>query len=269
MSEQLRGIRVAPNADRVLIAAPTRGGKTTLIEYIAHCLQPIRTVLIDPKEAPELAHIKPIVHNVSELPDALRGPICHWIPEDVEDRADLTAGYAAIWRLHKCGARLIWDDEVADTTKPNWISPDHAKLIRRGAGWQQLYIAGTQRLRECHPVIRTQAEHIIALTPAPIDLDLDALAQHVQLNTDRLRELMDDLHEQAGDYSHLWYLKATREHRRMAACPPGPQQWRAHLHAPARAQAPEEPGADGHAQAHAHSALEEELQASSTDESHS
>jgi len=215
----VRGIRLS---DRVIVAAPPGQGKTTLIEYIVWCLQPLRTVLIDPKEAPELRHIRPIVRDVELLPEALRGAVCHWIPHDVEDRDDLAAGFEAIWALHKHGPRVIWDDEAADTSKPGWIAPGAGKLIRRGRAWKQLYIAGTQRLAETAPVVRTQAEHIIALTPAPMDIDLDKLSQHIGINPRQLKEMLDELHEEAGAHSHLWHVQATRETRRMVACPPGP-----------------------------------------------
>lgn len=215
----MRGIRLS---DRVLVCAPPGGGKTTLIEYIVACLQPLRLVLIDPKEAPELAHIKPIVYEVDELPAALRGAVCHWIPQNVDDRDELIEGYEHIWQLHKCGPRVIWDDEAADTTKPGWIAPGKGRLVRRGRAWNQLCIDGTQRLSETHPVVRTQAEHIIALTPAPMDLDLDKLSQHIGIGARELKEMMDELHHDAGDHSHLWHVQATRETRRMQACPPGP-----------------------------------------------
>lgn len=221
------GIRIEPNADRVLVAAPTRGGKTTLIRYIVACLQPVRVVLIDPKEAPELADIPNIVHDTSDLPEALREPICHWVPADMEDWKDVCLGYRHIWALHKHGPRVVWDDEVADTTKPNRIAPACAMLIRRGSGWRQVYIAATQRLSEAHGLVRTQCKHIIAMTPAPVDLDLESLARHVQMNPRQLQEALNDLCDEAGPYSHLWFCEDDRElpYRRMAACPPPPYDW--------------------------------------------
>lgn len=219
----MRGIRLS---DRVLVVAPPGGGKSTLLHYIVASLQPLRVIVVDPKEDPPLltglAGI-PIVRDVTDLPEALRAPICHWVPENPDDLKDLNAGYDAIW---KCpGPYVVWDDEVADLTGPNRIAPAHARLIKRGRGWEKLWIGATQRLSETHPTCRTQAEHIIAMTPAPLDVDLDRLARYMNAPAEMIARELDDLYVQEGRYSHLWYVQETRERRWCAPVPPPPYAW--------------------------------------------
>lgn len=219
----MRGIRLS---DRVLVNGDTGDGKSTLIHCIVASLQPIRTIIVDPKEDPPLMRMLsrvPVIRDVRELPEALRQPVCHWVPENPNNIKELEAGYRAIW---KCpGPYLVWDDELADVTGPNLIVPSHAGLIKKGRAHNKLWIGATQRLSETNPTCRSQAEHLIAMTPSPVDVDLVKLARYMQLSPDQLQAELNDLHDAAGKYSHLWYVKETREHRRMSPCPPPPYTW--------------------------------------------
>lgn len=236
-------MRAIRTSDRVLVVGDSGDGKSTLLHYIVACLQPLRTIIVDPKEDPPLltalSHI-PIVRDVGDLPEALRAPICHWVPDDPDDLKDLNAGYDAIWACP--GPYVVWDDEVADVTSPNRIAPAQARLIKRGRAWEKLWIGATQRLSETNPTCRSQAEHIIAMTPGPTDIDLDKLARYLNAAPADLERQFADLYAQHGKYSHLWYVKETRELRRMAPVPPPPYGWP--VRARKGADTPARPGDD-------------------------
>lgn len=220
----MRRIRLS---DRVLVVAPPGGGKSVLVQYIVSRLQPCRVCVVDPKEDPplleQLRGIE-IVRDVELLPEALRAPVTHWVPEDPDNLKELNDGYSRIWNTP--GPLILWDDEVADVTGPSRICRAQARYIKRGRAHDKCWVGATQRLTETHPTCRTQAEHLIAMTPAPQDMDLDTLARYMNLSSAALRDELTELWQQAGDYSHIWcVVTAGHERRCMAPCPPPPYRW--------------------------------------------
>jgi energy-coupling factor transporter ATP-binding protein EcfA2 len=207
----VRGIRVG---ERVLLAGQTGMGKTTLELYLAGRLQPIRTIVVDPKGELTLG-VTPVM-SVSELPEALRGPACHWVPADL-DRDTLEEGFELIKATP--GPLLVLVDEAALVSSANWCPRGLKWLVVAGRQPRKMVIACTQRLSECHPVFRSQSEHIIVLVPAPIELDLKAIAGHIGREAEQLRTELDSLEAQHGKYSHLWYLREGNELRRCAPVP--------------------------------------------------
>lgn len=220
----MRGIRLS---DRVLIVAPPGGGKSVLAQYIVSRMQPCRVCVVDPKEDPplldQLRGIE-IVRDVRLLPEALRAPVTHWVPEDPDNLEDLNTGYMAIWDTP--GPLITWDDELADVSAPGRIVKGKARIVKRGRAWDKTHIGTTQRLSETHPTYRTQAEHLIAMTPAPQDMDMDKLARYMNCSRAELEQELTQLHEEAGQFSHIWCVVPEGHERRcMAPCPPPPYAW--------------------------------------------
>jgi hypothetical protein len=80
-------------------------------------------------------------------------------------------------------------------------------------------MALTQRLAECHAVLRSLADHIFVFCEEPIDIDLKALAGHVPLDVQELKQVLQELHSEYGRHAHLWSVRPTRELRRCAPIP--------------------------------------------------
>lgn len=204
----MRGIRIG---DRVLLAGQTGMGKTTVALYLLQSLQPIRTIVVDPKGELSLG-VTP-VRSVAELPEALRAPLCHYIPQTL-DRDTLEEAFALIWATP--GPLLLLVDEAAAVSGPGYCPEGLRLVVTQGRQPRKMVIACTQRLSECHPVFRSQSEHIIILVPAPIALDLKSIAGHIGREPEALRAELEQLEAEHGPYSHLWYVRPGNELRHCA-----------------------------------------------------
>ena len=207
----MRGIRVE---DRVLLVGSTGDGKSVIAESLAVALQPIRTVICDPKGELEVG--VPPVHDAGGIAEQIRGPVCHWIPASF-DRAALEEGFQVIWETP--GPLLLWVDELAEVSGPNYC-PEGLRLQEtQGRKLRKPVIGCTQRVAECHPVFRSQADHIFLMVPRPIELDLKTIAGNVRREARVLGAELDSLEAEHGPYSHLWCVKSGNELRRCAPLP--------------------------------------------------
>lgn len=201
----MRGIRPT---DRVLVVGQTGFGKSTLAMHIVQGLQPIRTLVVDPKHDYDFPGV-PIAHRAEQLD--MRLPWIHYVPADADDREDLEAAYARAWRTR--GPLLLFDDEFAETSDSNWAAKGLTSQVRLGRKILKPVVACTQRLAECHPIMRSQAEHIFVVVPAPPELDLKMLAGSIGRPHTELRARLDQLEAQKGLYSHLWFVRPGNELR--------------------------------------------------------
>lgn len=202
----MRGIRLS---DRVLLVSMTGGGKTTLASYILEGLQPVRTIIVDPKDDLELG--VPKARSAAEID--FSPPVVHYVPASF-DRDELEDAAQRIWRCP--GPYVCLIDELAEISSPNYCPEGFRLLATQGRGKRKCVVACTQRTSECHPVFRSQAEHVIVLVPAPIELDLKTLAGHVRREAAFLKEQLDSLEGEHGEYSHLWFVDHGKEMRRCA-----------------------------------------------------
>lgn len=209
----MRGIRLE---DRVLIAGETRGGKTTLAEYIVQGLQPVRVIAFDPKGDLRLG-VQP-VNSSEQLPEAIRQPVCHYIPSSFE-RDELEQACRIVWETP--GPWLWWVDDANEVSNPGYCPLGLRLAVTQGAAKRKMVLATVQRLAETHPALRSQATHIIVFVPAPILLDLRTIAGHVHREPEELKQLLEGLQDEHGPYSHLWYCKDGKEMRRCAPLPTG------------------------------------------------
>jgi hypothetical protein len=212
-----RGIRLE---DRILIAGQTGKGKTTLAEYIVQRLQPIRTIVFDPKAELSFPGVQPC-HTPLELAQRMRDPLIHFIPSGF-DREMLEEACQIVWETP--GPYVWWIDEGSEISSPGYVPMGLRNAETQGRAQKKIVILITQRLAEIHPVFRSQSEHVFIFTPAPVLLDLKAIAGNVRREALDLDRQLGELHAQHGDYSHLWYVRATDELRRCAPLPVSGQQ---------------------------------------------
>lgn len=204
----MRGIRLS---DRVLIAGQTGKGKTVFALWLLERLQPVRTIVFDPKAELELG-VEPC-HTPEELAERIREPVVHYIPTSFQ-RDDLEAACRVV---HNTPGPLVWlIDEASEVSGPGYCPEGLRLTVTQGRQARKMVIALTQRLAEIHPVFRSQSEHVIIFVPAPIELDLKTVAGNVRREWRLLDSELGSLHAEHGDYSHLWYVRDTDELRRCA-----------------------------------------------------
>jgi Helicase HerA, central domain len=208
----VRGIRLS---DRVLIAGQTGKGKTTLARYIVERMQPVRTIVFDPKGELSFPGVTPS-RTPDQLVIAMREPIVHFIPASF-DRASLEEACEIVWNTP--GPYVWWIDEASEVSSPGYCPPGLRLGVTQGRQAEKMVIALTQRLAEIHPVFRSQSEHVIIFVPAPIELDLKTVAGNVRREARVLEEELGSLHSEHGDFSHLWFVRDTDELRRCAPLP--------------------------------------------------
>ena len=211
----------------MLIVGSTGDGKSTLARYIADGLQPIRLIAVDPKGELELG-VTPC-RSAAELAEAIRAPTSHYVPASF-DREELEQAFQLIWQTR--GPWLLEVHEAAEVSSPNWCPAGLRLACTQGRSLRKMVIACTQRVTECHPVFRTQSEHIFLMVPRPIEMDLRTIAGHVRREASEIGELLDQLQTQQGRYDHVWYCRLTNE-MRLCAPLPAPAAPRARAAAPA------------------------------------
>jgi hypothetical protein len=210
----VRGIRLE---DRIFIAGMTGKGKTTFARWLAEQLQPIRLVVFDPKDELDFGIEK--ARTPAELALMMHQPIVHYVPSGFE-RDELEEASQIVWETP--GPYIWWIDEASEVSSPSYIPAGMRLGVTQGRSKRKIVMALTQRLAESHPVFRSQAEHIIVFVPAPIELDLKMLAGAVNREATVLRQELETLHAEEGDYSHLWYVRPTDELRRCGPLSPPP-----------------------------------------------
>lgn len=205
----MRGIRLS---DRLLLAGQTGKGKTTFMRYLVDGQQPVRTMVFDPKGMQEYPGVIPC-RTPDQLEHCIRDPLVHYIPASFE-RDQLEEACQIVWRMP---GPYIWVvDDVNELTGPNYCPAGLRLGVTQGREPRKQIIALTQRIAECHPVFRSQSEHLIIFTPAPVELDLKAIAGNVRREWRVLDAELGSLHAEHGDFSHLWYVRDTDELRRCA-----------------------------------------------------
>jgi hypothetical protein len=209
MGEGLRAIR---RTDRVLIAGYTGCGKTELAGMISKRATG-RLIVWDSKDELQLT-AKP-VRGLGGLEKALRDGrrIVHWVPL-TGSRDEYEQASRLVWRTP--GPWLWWVDEASECTSPSWIPTGLKLAATQGRKSGRVVMALTQRVAECHPVLRSQAEHIFLFAELPIEIDLKALAGHMGADQPAIATALEQLNTEHGIHAHLWWVRPTRELRRCA-----------------------------------------------------
>jgi hypothetical protein len=215
-----RGIRLT---DLVLIAGQRGKGKTELARMIAEGQQPVRLIVIDPKGEHSFTETRggkqttvAPARTPLQLAQAMHGAVVHYIPASF-DRDALEEAFEIIWETP--GPYILWVDEGSEVSSPNWCPAGLRLCATQGRVPEKQVILVTQRLAEIHPVFRSQSDHVFLMVPAPVMLDLKAIAGNVRREASWLERELAELHHAHGDYSHLWYCRDTDEMRRCAPIP--------------------------------------------------
>ncbi len=207
----MRGIRAD---DHVLIVGQNGRGKSVLAAFLAEQLQPIRTIVFDPKAEHDLG--VPQCRTADELAAAIHEPVVHYVPAAF-DRQSLEDACMVVWNTR--GPWRWWIDEAAQMSSPTWVPQGLMLAATQGRRPQKTLLTLTQRVHAIHPVLRSEAKHIYMFVPPPIELDLKALAAHVRREAAELDAQLKAAHDRHGDFSHLWYVQDTDELR---TCTPLP-----------------------------------------------
>lgn len=225
--------RAIRRSDRLLIVGYTGCGKTELAKMIAARKTAPRLIVWDPKDELSFPGVVP-ARGLDQLEDRLRrgGRIVHWIPA-TGDRDEYETASMLVWRTP--GPYLWWVDEAAECTTASWCPRGLRLCAQQGRSREKAVMALTQRLAECHPVLRTLADHIFLFAEPPVDIDLDKLAGHMGHSATEIAAMVNELNDEYGRHAHLWWIRPTREMRR---CAPIPLRR-------ARRQSPRQPTATG------------------------
>jgi hypothetical protein len=209
----MRGFRLE---DRLLFVGQTGKGKSTLALWVIEQLQPVRTIIFDPKGEFNFGPTFPPARNPAELRVAIRQRLVHYVPQSFE-RPPLEEACQIVWDTP---GPYVWHiDEAAEITNPNYC-PEGLRLgVTQGRRFKKMVIALTQRLAECAPVFRSQASHVVIFVPEPIELDLKEISKAIRRPTSVIAAELSSLYAEHGNFSHLWWVSETDELRRCAPLP--------------------------------------------------
>lgn len=208
----LRGIRIS---DRVLIVGQTGKGKTTLARWLVQRMQPARVIVFDPKDELEFPGVTPC-RTPQQLSLCMGDAFIHYVPASF-DRDQLEEAAQIVWNTP--GPYIWWLDEAAEISSPGYCPEGIRLAVTQGRAKEKMVIALTQRLAETHPVFRSQSEHVFLFVPPPIELDLKTAAGCMRRESSVLLAELEELERDEGEYSHLWFVRATDELRPCAAIP--------------------------------------------------
>lgn len=208
--------------ERVFVAGQTRSGKS---EFLNHLFTAIRCqkLLLDTKggeweidgverarAVEEIDWSQPVIHFVTQTDD----------PEEIDEL------FSVIRRrrhLNVCCHEL--GDLCAFNT--NRTPPNVSAYLSKGGAHGLGLMGGSQRPVEMPSRARTEAQHVFVFAPALGDDDLKAIAGiGIGTTAKKLKEALDQVHSEFGDYSFLWFTKGVGE---PAFCKPLPESVRAKI----------------------------------------
>jgi hypothetical protein len=220
-------VAVAYN-DRCLIVGKTQSGKTTFARHLFAGFGGARRLLVNVKGR---VHIGvPAVRDVAAI-DWL-APVVDFVPPTLE--RDVWEGLYERIRAAP-GPRVVWLDEASGPTGKGY-APVYLRVVQQqGAELGIGHIVCSQRPVNIASELVTEAEHIF-IFGLPGRLDLKHLADELGVPTDYLAGRIEQLRAREGDYSFIWWERATGE---MVDCAPLAPAWvNAPVGAPSTRQAP-------------------------------
>lgn len=210
------GIRYS---DRVLIVAPTEGGKSTLANHLLaefRCQQ----LVVDTKGHEfEVPGVEP-VSDVERIDWAQ--PVIHftdrWGELDEFDRLFEVA--LARRNLVVCVHELADLCQHQPNRTPRFVRAYITKGRAKGLG----FLGASQRPVGMPVVARTEIQHVFVMTPGLARDDLAVVAPLMNLAPEQLASELEATHAQLGDHSFIWF--ARRAGGQLVRCPPLPAHLR-------------------------------------------
>lgn len=200
--------------DRVLIVGKTQSGKTTFARYLFSQFTGTRRILVNVKGRVKLGVVA--VRDVERIDWA--APVIDFIPRTIE-RDVFEALYERIWAAG--GPCVVWLDEGAAVTGAGY-APVHLRVLQQqGAEPGIGHLVCVQRPVNCATELRTEAEHYF-IFGLPSQIDLKVLADEMGVGVDELGARIRQLREREGEYSFLWWPRATGE---LVDCAPLDVRW--------------------------------------------
>jgi hypothetical protein len=199
--------------DRVLIIGKTQSGKSVLARHLATYFTGCRLTLVDPKAGDLGLGVEP-ARRPEELD--LAAPVSHYVPTTLEPD-EYEELFSLLWQAK--GPRMIWLDECFGPTKAGFAPQGLRLIVQQGARHDIGLIACTQRPVNIESTLRTEPEHIFVFVPALSMIDLKSIAPDMSLESWRLKAELEQLLDQEGLFSHLWYCRRTGALHRCSALP--------------------------------------------------
>jgi hypothetical protein len=208
--------------NRVLCLAPTRGGKSELLNVNASALRG-QWALVDPKDEFAIPDVEK-VRDVDAL-DWQHERILHWVPP--YDVAQWEQFFARAWELP--GGRftaVIHEVGASCDFRANKVGTAHMRYVGQGEARGLGYWAASTR-PVCLPSMAiSEAAHTFAFSePMTRGDDHQALAAAMNVPADELRDVQTQVLAQLGHRSFVW---SDRRAGKVSSWAPLPDELRAH-----------------------------------------
>ncbi len=207
--------------NRVLCLAPTRGGKSELLNVNASALRN-QWCLVDPKDEFAIPDVEK-VHDVDQL-DWQHERVLHWVPPWQPDAWE--EFFARAWELP--GGRftaVIHEAGASCDFRPNKVGTQHNRYVAQGEARALGYWAASTR-PFCLPTFAiSEPSHVFAFAePMTRGDDHNAVATAMNMSPTELRDAQTQILEQLGHRSFLW---ADRRAGKLSSWRPLPDEVRA------------------------------------------
>jgi hypothetical protein len=188
--------------NRLVAIAPTRGGKSELLNVNASMLRG-QWALLDPKDEFAIDDVEK-VYDVDAL-DWQNERILHWVPPFGE-RDVWETFFSRAYALRGAGFTVVLHEAgFACEFQPSKIGPMHNRYVAQGEAHGLGYWAASTR-PVCLPVFAiTEPAHAFAFAePMTRADDHRALAQALNITADDLRDAQTQIKAQLGERAFIW-----------------------------------------------------------------
>ena len=211
--------------DRLLAVAPTRGGKSELLNVLASQLRS-QWCLGDPKDEFAIDGVEKC-YDVDAL-DFANEPILHWVPPpDLNEWERFFARALALRQADPPGRFTFVCHEAGYSCmfRPNAVGPMHNTYLSQGAAHGLGAWYATQRPKLLPTFATSEPAHVFAFAEKMTRADDHAtLAESMSLQTSDLADAQQHLLAVHGRHAYVWFDRRAGSVQGMA---PLPEQLRA------------------------------------------
>jgi hypothetical protein len=206
--------------NRLLAVAPTRGGKSELLNVLASALQN-QWALVDPKEEFAIDGV-PKVHNVQEL-DFANQRILHWVPPPTPEAWEHF--FARVLALRKADppgrfTAVVHEAGYSCQFRPNAVGPNHNTFLSQGEAHGLGAWYATQRPKLLPTFATSEPAHVFAFAEKMTRGDDHAtLAESMSMPPQQLADAQQHLLAVHGRYAYVWFDRRAGAVQGMAPLP--------------------------------------------------